>query len=450
MSDVKHERRPCGESWFRAVLLANLVLGTSSVLVPLMLSRVLDRSVGALGVLSGLVSLMGVGGSLLWGRLSDRAHRRKPFVVLSYAAAGACFLAMAFVPSFASFLWANMLLNFFWVANASVTVLLVIENEQPSSWEEKVSRLNQMGALGWVLGLIIGSSALALGTHLLREDVSIRVLFGLLALGGLVAAAMASRRIPRTTSRYTQRHYRGIIPAMGNFLLEKRRFAPFHLYHRLHPKRAVASLFGVDGFRPGTKRFLAATLIAFMGLGLFGIPLPLLLAERFEYASWMVFALFALQHAGVVVAYPMAAKRIGRIGTRRVQIGVVAVRLVLFATTAGFLGLSNGTPSLPALLIAFTIYGLSWSYFQLSGIALISRLARRENRGLALGLYNALAGIGWVVAGLLGGWLAARFGYAVAVGSSAGALFLALGVLTTVPKPETVPEPDGPLFRPSR
>ncbi|MEI6172090.1 MAG: hypothetical protein WCQ45_06425, partial [bacterium] len=74
-----------GESWYAAVGLANLVLGASSILIPLALKSVLHRSVDSLGVLSSLVSVVGVLGSLVWGRLSDAAHRRKPFVVMSYA-----------------------------------------------------------------------------------------------------------------------------------------------------------------------------------------------------------------------------------------------------------------------------------------------------------------------------------------------------------------------------
>jgi len=438
-----HRRVPEGERWFYAVLLANMVLGTSSVLIPLMLSRVLGRSVGALGVLSGLVSLVGVLGSLVWGRLSDAAHRRKPFVVGSYAMVGLSFLAMAFIPVFHHFLWVNMLMNFFWVANASVTVLIVIENRDKAAWEDKVGRLNQMGAIGWVLGLILGSGALALGESLMPEETAIRGLFILIAVGGLAASTIAFRCIPRTEPIYTQRKFRGIVPALGAFLFEKRRFAPFHLYHRFRPKRILAALRNPDGFRAGTKRFLGATFITFLGLGLFGIPLPMLLSEQFGYPSSLVFALFALQHVGVVFAFPMAAKRIKRRGNRKVQIGVVGVRMLLFAATSLSLALSGGPPMLPVLLIGFAVYGLSWSYLQLSGVALITRLAKKENRGLALGLYNALAGIGWVVAGLLGGWLAESLGYAVAFGTSAGVMLVAWGLLLTVPKPSAVPEQDG-------
>jgi len=436
----KPPKRACaGERWFCAVALANLVLGTSSVLVPLMLSRVLERGVGTLGILSGLVSLVGVAGSLLWGRLSDAAHRRKPFVVASYAAVGLCLLAMAFVPSFSHFLWINMLMNFFWVANASVTVLIVIENRDEEEWEAKVGRLNQMGALGWVGGLLLGSGALALGTTLMPEEAAIRGLFALIAVAGLAASLLAFRRVPRTTPQYTRRAFRGIVLAAGNFLFEKRRFSPFHLYHRLHPRRILRALRDPEGFRPGTKRFLAATFVSFLGLGLFGIPLPLLLSERFALPSSVVFAYFALQHLGVVVAFPLAAKRIKRLGNRHVQMTTIATRLLLFTAAAAFLALSSARPPMIALIIGFAIYGFTWSYFQLSGIALVSRLAREENRGMALGLYNALAGIGWVVAGLASGVLAERAGYQTTSAAGAGLLVVALAVLFTVPSPKILP-----------
>ena len=440
-----------GEPWYVAVALANLVLGTSSVLIPLMLSRVLGRSVGTLGLLAGLVSLVGVVGSLLWGRLSDAANRRKPFVVASYGAVGICFLAMAFVPSFAHFLWINMLLNFFWVANASVTVLIVIENRDEGAWEVEIGRLNQMGAIGWVLGLAVGSGALALGARVVPEATAIRSLFALIAIGGLAASALAFRRVPRTVPRFTRRRFRGIVLEMGTFLFEKRRFAPFHLYHRFHPRRILAAIRDPRGFRPGTRRFLAATFVTFVGLGLFGIPLPLLLSERFGLPSWAVFAFFALQHLGVVAAFPLAARRIGRLGNWRVQVTTIAARLALFAAATVFLTFfAESRPSTAVLVVGFAIYGFTWSYFQLSGIALVSRLARPENRGLALGLYNALAGVGWVVAGIGSGLLAEWGGYQAAFSASACLLAIALIIVFTVPHPKGPVTAEGPAERKRR
>ena len=95
---------------------------------------------------------------------------------------------------------------------------------------------------------------------------------------------------------------------------------------------------------------------------------------------------------------------------------------------------------MPWLVAAFAVYGVTWSYFQLSGIALTSRLAREENRGAALGLYNALAGFGWILAGLGSSFVAERAGYTVSFAIAAGLLAISLAVLRFVPNPAVTGE----------
>jgi len=106
------------EPWYGAIGLANLVVGTSSILIPLMIVQVLHGTVENVGLISSLASLMGVIGSLVWGRLSDAAHRRKVFVVMSYTMVAASFVGIAFAQSLTSIVLLNMILNLFWVANA--------------------------------------------------------------------------------------------------------------------------------------------------------------------------------------------------------------------------------------------------------------------------------------------------------------------------------------------
>jgi MFS family permease len=429
------------ERWYLAVGLANLILGTSSVLIPLTVSALLGLSVGSLGLLSSLVSLIGVFGSLVWGRLSDAAHRRKPFVILSYVAVGACFAGMGFIYSFEQLALLNMALNFFWVANASVTVLIVIENQGEGNWEKKIGRLNQMGALGWVLGLIVGSGAMAIGARLVGEVTAVRASFMLLGFLGLAAAVLAARWIPRRKGHRVERSFRGIVAAAGNFLVERVRFGPSHLYYRLNLRRLWSHWRSSEVLRPGTRRFLMATLFAFLALGLFGIPLPLLLAQRFGISSSVVFLYFAVQNAAVVAAYPFATRLIRSSGNRRVQMGALSIRLALFVAAAVYLAFSRTTPPTPILVAFFAVYGFTWSYFQLTGIALTSRLAKPENRGLALGLYNGLAGVGWILAGVGSGYLAEWAGYQAAFAASAAFLVVSLVILRTVPEPTG--DPDG-------
>jgi len=137
-------------------------MGTSSVLIPLKLDRVLGQGPSQLGVLSALASCAAVLGSLLWGRLSDAAHRRKAFVVLSSLMVGAAHAGLALATTFTGLAVFNTLLSFFWIANASVAVLLVIERKDDSVWEASISSLNLSGALGWLIGLLAGGACIGI------------------------------------------------------------------------------------------------------------------------------------------------------------------------------------------------------------------------------------------------------------------------------------------------
>ena len=63
---VKRWRRET-EPWYGAIGLANLIVGTSSILIPLMVAQVLHGTVENVGLISSMASLMGVVGSLVWG-----------------------------------------------------------------------------------------------------------------------------------------------------------------------------------------------------------------------------------------------------------------------------------------------------------------------------------------------------------------------------------------------
>jgi len=435
------------EPWYSATGLANMTMGTSSILIPLMLAQVLNHSVADLGILSSLVSLVGVIGSLVWGRLSDAAHRRKPFIVMSFAGVSLGFAGIALAQSFTTVLLLNMMLNFFWVANAAVTILIVIENKEESRWEGKIGHLNQIGALGWVAGLVFGSLSLTAASRFIGESTAIRILFAILSLGAAGASFLAVRFVPRTTPKFTQRRFRGRIVALGNFLVERGRFSPYHLYHRFNPRRLPALLWGEGGLRSETKRFLVATLLAFIAVGFFAVPIPLLLSQRFGLPSSTVFLYFVVLNSGVVLAYPFAARRIKRAGNKAVQQGALTVRILLFSVAALYLTVSEAVPSALVLALFFLAIGGTWSFFQLSGVALASRLAKPEYRGQTLGLYNAIAGMGMIIAGVTSGLLSEYVGYQATF--AAAALFIAasLLVLHRLPAPTGIVE-EGPHRHP--
>ena len=415
------------EPWYAAFLLANLVMGTSSVLIPLKLDRILGQGPSQLGILSALASCAAVLGSLLWGRLSDAAHRRKAFVVLSSLMTGVAHAGLAFSKTFTGMAIFNTILSFFWIANASVAVLLVIERRDDSLWEASISSLNLSGALGWLLGLVAGGAWVGIAAHALSEEGGILGLLITLSILGFAAAGLGVWLIPATEPVFTQRRFRGVMVAFGNLLLEVWRFNPLHLYHRLSFARLME-------LRRETRLFLLASALAFTGISFFAVPLALTLSQRLGLSSALVFYGYVMLHSGIVLAYPVALHRVKRLGNRRVQIAALSTRMALFALGAGALWLM---PEIPwaAVALFMLLVGLTWSFFQLSGVALASRLAKPENRGLALGTYNAVAGASTMVSGLCSGYLAQHVGHQYPYIAAVVLLSGAVVVLWRLPDP---------------
>ncbi len=415
------------EPWYVAFVGANLVMGFSSILIPLKLDRVLEQGPSQLGILSTFASVAAVIGSLVWGRLSDAAHRRKAFIVLSYAMVGCAHIGLALSTSLMQLLVFNTLLSFFWVASASVAVLVVIERTEQDSWEMRISTLNISGASGWVLGLAIGGTGVAPALAALSDRSGIEALLLALASLAFASALLGLWLIPSCAAKFTKRRFRGIRVALGNLLTEAWKFSPMHLYHRFSPT-------GLARLRRETRLFLLATLLAFMGIGFFAVPLPLLLSQKLGYAPSLVFYSYVMLQTGIVLAYPLALHRIKKRGNRLVQIGALSSRIILFLLAGAVLHAFDQLAWAAAAAFLFLV-GVTWSFFQLSGVALASRLAKPENRGLALGTYNAVAGVSTVIAGVSSGYMAQRVGYDLTFVIAAALLLGAVIVLMRLPEP---------------
>jgi MFS family permease len=109
-----------------------------------------------------------------------------------------------------------------------------------------------------------------------------------------------------------------------------------------------------------------------------------------------------------------------RIGRR----SVIGLGWIVYA--AVYVGFAL-TSSLTGLLVWFMIYGLYFGFAEGTEKALVADLAPAESRGFAFGLYNAVLGIGALLASVVFGLLWNAFGSAVAFGTGA-----ALAVLATV------------------
>jgi predicted MFS family arabinose efflux permease len=62
---------------------------------------------------------------------------------------------------------------------------------------------------------------------------------------------------------------------------------------------------------------------------------------------------------------------------------------------------------------------VTWAAIAVAGTTAVAALAPKGLKGRAMGLYNALLGLGWIAGSFAGGWCAATFGYGASFGSAA-------------------------------
>ncbi len=414
-----------GLRWLWSFFLANVAGGISSLLVPLYV-YFLGGSAGDVGAITALSSLAGVLGGLIWGRAADRTMSRRIFIVLGFGGFGSFYLFLPLVRHVGGLFWLSSGANFLWMAQAVVASLLILERLPQADWEEGLGRFNRYAAFGWMVGLGFGSLWTGLLPGTIGEGWALRALgvFTGLAAGG--AALWICLSLPEPTRPKLERTFVGTVVAVGNFLVERFRYAPARLYYLLGPRQILRLLQGKTRLGPELTLYFYGILLASTAFSIFFVPLPLYLRGKLGIPSGLVFALYIFHHGMNALSYSWGRRLITRIGHRPTQALGLTARMILFPL---FSLLGRGTASMALIPVFFMLTGITWALFQLSGMAIVSRLAPKGAKGEAMGIYNSLLGLGGMVGAAAGGFLADRLGYAAAFIAAGALIFLSLPII---------------------
>jgi MFS family permease len=416
------------DRWFYSYLLANMAQGGSSLLIPLFAAGALGATVSQVGLITSIANMASVPTSIFWGRLSDRLRQRKRFALIGFIGLFLTLAAMGLSRSLTQLGLFNALLAASWMSSAAVATLLAIQGVESSRWESRIGRFNRNSGTGWVSGLLLGALWTGVISPVFDSPADgMRALFFMLAILALVGVWLGARWIverPIEDSRLTERRFEGIILAVGQ-LWERFKYAPARLYHIPNLKRLRDQLRGENGFGKELTRFFQVINVYSIGFQIFFVPFPLFLRDVLQLSNSEIFALYIV-HSGTSAYFNMRAGRLAeRLGSRVLQSTFLIVRAAAFLASGLILSAARGDHLLLLPLIAFffTMTGMSWAFINVSAISTISKLAREGMRGQALGLYNAIAGLGAIIGSLVGGFVA-EFSY-VAAFALAAAMVLA-------------------------
>jgi MFS family permease len=312
----------------------------------------------------------------LWGLLSDRVGRRRPFVVCGFAASGLLYLSFLAIDSIPLLLVLRFLQGGAAIAGWSTAMAIVLDGGESSPR----SRRAGLAGASLILGVGTGAPLGGLLTHALGPTAPL-VAAGALFL--VLAGAALALREPAELREPT-----GIRTILRDLGARPRLLLPAALYF--------------------AERFT---------VGLFVVVFPIYLAEKAgadPAARGRLLALFL---------FPFAAGQLGsyRLTRRFGPLPPIAVGAAAYGLAFGALG-RVPVGSLPFWMVAL---GLLAAVIFPPTLALIAEWSTPESRASAVAAFNVAGSAGFALGPVTGAWIAGLAGFSAAFTSGGVIIFSA-------------------------
>ncbi|MFB6108348.1 MAG: MFS transporter [Haloplanus sp.] len=420
------------DRWLYAWALGYAAIGAASLLIPLY-ALALGGGPVVVGLVEATTGLAGVPGALLWGRLADRTGRRRAFVLFSLAGTGVVLAAVPALDSLTALVAANAVLWFVVSAASPVVTLFMIEAAPEREWETRIGLLNASQRYGWVGGLVAGTAWLGVVSLRTSPLAAQRSFFGLCALAALASTPLAFYWLPPEATTASGRLARSpravyrLVVGSGRYV----KLVPFV------PTRATFALTRLDArdlfgrFSPPLRRYFLTAFVFSAAFSAFFGPAPAYMTAL-GYDDAFVFGFFIVASLASAVAFVPVGRLVGTHHPKRLQLSALGARVLLFPAVGVVGTLPQFGARSVALGVGFLAVGVTWAVIAVTGAGLVSRSATAPLRGEALGVYTAASGVGAGVGGLLGGAVAATFGYQTAFVVAGALVALSLALLSSV------------------
>ncbi|WP_321168065.1 MFS transporter [Halobaculum saliterrae] len=420
--------------WLIAWGLGYAAVGGASVLVPLY-AIALDASLAFVGLIAATAALVGVPGALAWAALAAKTHRRRPFVLVALGATAGVLALVPLATTPAAVLALNAALWFVVAAAVPVLNLIVVEGAPVEEWDGRIASLNAWQGYGWVAGLVVGTAwTLAVPRFGVAPIRGQRLLFLVLAVVATAALLLARVWYPEPSTVSAER-FRRVYDRLSRSNWGAGRYLRASLYgptrvfwglrtlgNGTRPRRESAGVPNpLAGFSPSLRRYVLAVVVFSLGFAVFWGPVPAFLAERVDDGA--VFAVYLAGNLGSAVCYGPAGRLAGKYAPRSVQAAALAGRAGLFPGVA-FVALV--LPALAGFSLVFGLIGVTWAVIAITSASIVTRLADDGNRGAALGVQAAAAGLATAVGSALGGVVAGAAGYLPTFGLGAALVLTGL------------------------
>src|SRR5205807_7270276 len=358
-------------------------------LLPFYVKTLGGSGINALGVHLGVGTISGIivaaftvaqlASAPMWGRFSDRVGRR-PTLLIAIGAAGVAYLIFGFAHSLL-LLFLSRIVQGAGGGTVGVIQAYVADSTEPKDRTRALGWLSATTNLGVVIGPVIGSFAVTLGTSNALSGPSMMAIGH--AAPGILAAALCLMNIIFAARYLTES--RGVEQAASGDAAEPARKS----------RQAIWRVISHSGEPASRLIWIYAVAIgAFQGT--FAV-LALFLNVRFQVTAQNIFYFFVYTAAiSVFTRVLLLGRMVDWLGEAKLS------RLGLVLLAAGVVGMPL-SGNLGTLAIAAALIPLGTAFTFPCVTALLSRVVNQRERGLYMGMQQTYGGITRAIAPVLYG-----------------------------------------------
>jgi MFS family permease len=427
-TDSKPRRRI---DWVYSVFPISLASGPIGTVVTLYLLELNKGQAGLfyVSLAAAIFSAVGIPASIFWGSVTDRIHRRRAMIVVSYAIVAFVLLSMYVDKTTRGTILTYAAFSFFSAASATPMNLLIMETEKKGRWAGTFAKLSMMSSVGNVVGLLISTiwvEALPL--------LILSIPLGIFSLASAVLAALTIHEpafvLERETMVLRKPSFFSRLLALPVFFLTIPKVSDF--------RRAFRGLrYSLTSYVP---LFYISTVLFYFSSGLFNTSF----VPAMRSFGLLEGETFAVILAGMVVqtlTFRFAGRYVGEksLVMSSVQ-GLLLRGLCYGGIGAAALFIQNYLFLAPALVLYPLAGGVAFAIYYTSANTMMFNTVQKRNPGAALGVYSAVVGLASTAGSLVSGLVSAYSGFSITFTVASVLLYLAVLVVSRLPrndKPDT-------------
>jgi MFS family permease len=403
-------------NWVYSVLPFTIATGPVGTFVQLYILE-LHGSVIDIGLATTLFNAVSIPAAMVWGFVTDRSHKRRPIVIVSYVAVAGTLAAFVSTQSIYGVEVLYAVFSFVSAAAATPLNLLIMETQPKSRWAVAFSQFSMASSTGTTIGLLLGVAwADYLPLHLIVAP---------LAFLSLVSAVLSVLMIKEPRFVFE----RQMIVMVRRSFYERLLVLPL-LFLKIPQAMDFRRFFkGLRNEMTREPQILYLSIFAFyLASGIFNTSLVPSL-YRADLTKSQVFLVSLLGMLVQAIAFKYAGPYMERRNLRDTAVGGLLLRTLSYAMFGVSVFFLTGIGYLASSLIFYPLgAGIAFAAYYAASNVMVFNMLGHSNKGSALGVYSAVVGIATMLGSFISGYTSFYLGYYVTFLAAATCLAASAGL----------------------